>query len=57
MWARKEFPKDSAWQIPKGLFRGALERKGMPPHRLFIQDTDGKGSKVTLEVQGRLPTT
>jgi len=46
----------SAWQSPKGPFREALERKGMPPHRLFLQDTDGEGSKVTLEVPGRLPT-
>jgi len=34
----KEFPKASAWQSPKGPFREALERKGMPP-RFFIWST------------------
>jgi len=31
----KEFPKGSAWQSPKGAFREALDRRGMPP-RLLI---------------------
>ena len=31
----KEFLKDSAWQSPKGPFREALERKGMPPRYLL----------------------
>jgi hypothetical protein len=31
MRARKEFPKDSAWHSPKGLFREALERRALPP--------------------------
>ncbi len=31
MRARKEFPKDSAWNSPKGPFRGALERRALPP--------------------------
>jgi len=30
-----EFPKASAWQSPKGPFREALERKGMPPRHLL----------------------
>ena len=32
----KEFPKASAWQSPKGPFREALERKGMPPRHLLF---------------------
>jgi hypothetical protein len=31
MRARKEFPKDSAWNSPKGPFRDALERRALPP--------------------------
>ena len=27
----KEFPKDSAWQSPKGPFREVLERTALPP--------------------------
>ena len=53
----KEFQKDSSWQSPKGPFREALKRKGMPPQRLFVQGANGEGSKVTLEVPLRLPTT
>jgi hypothetical protein len=31
MRARKEFPKDSAWNSPKGPFRDALKRRALPP--------------------------
>jgi hypothetical protein len=38
MRARKEFPKDSAWQSPKGLFREALERRALLPCLGFVFD-------------------
>jgi len=38
MRARKEFPKDSAWQSPNGPFRESLVRRTLPPlpHPLFL---------------------
>jgi hypothetical protein len=38
MRARKEFPKESAWQSPKGPFREALERRALPPRLCFVPE-------------------
>ena len=33
-----EFPKDSAWQSPKGPFWEAMERRALPPRLRFCSE-------------------